>query len=157
MRILMIGQAPNQHGDPLKPCTGRFMDFLCGVAGISRTRYLRAFERMNLLPAWPGKSGKGDAFPIEEARQKAAEIDMTGRVVVVCGQRAATAFGIKAAFLERVEQQGAVFYILPHPSGLNRWWNDLENRRRAGRLVRILVALPNRPTPARRAALTRLG
>ena len=139
-RPLLIGQAPSRLGDPAKPCTGRFMRFLCGVAGVSTLAYLRAFERRNLLPAWPGKSGKGDAFPMEEARAAAAGMDVRGRTVVCCGRKVAGAFGVRAGFLSETEKDGAAFVVLPHPSGVNRWWNSRSNRRRARRLLRRLIA-----------------
>lgn len=138
-KILMIGQAPNGTGDPGKPCTGRFMNRLLEVSGVSKLRYLRVFERVNLVPEFPGKNGKGDAFPMAEARRRAAEMSVAGRTVVLCGRKVADSFGVGAPLLGRAERGGAVFYVLPHPSGRNRWWNDPENRRRAGRLIRDLA------------------
>jgi hypothetical protein len=145
----MIGEAPGRGGDPSRACTGRFMDALVNAAGITRWRYLRAFERTNLLPSWPGKAGKGDAFPMAEAKRLAAETPTAGRTILLCGRRVATAFGVSAPFLACERRGGATFWVLPHPSGLNRWWNDPENKRRAGDLVRDL-ARPERSTVRRK-------
>lgn len=137
-RVLLIGQAPGR-GDPSRPCTGAFMRRIVAAAGISRTRYLRAFERVNLVAYWPGRSGSGDAFPAAEARVRTAEIDIRGRVVVLCGRRVAIAFGVRSPFLEPERLRGGLVYVLPHPSGRNRWWNRPENRTAAGALIRRLA------------------
>ena len=70
--IVFVGQAPGPRTNPLKPLSG-----VCG----SRLERLAggpiAARKMNLLPAFPGKSGKGDRFPIVEAERAAARLERT--------------------------------------------------------------------------------
>jgi hypothetical protein len=48
---------------------------------------------------------------------------------VLLGRRVAAAFGLASApYLEWTEARGRTWVVMPHPSGVNRWWNDEENR-----------------------------
>lgn len=86
---------------------------------------------MNLLAEFPGKSGKGDAFPIALARARAARMRLGGEVVLL-GRHVARAFGAQGApFLEWFDLRGAWAAVVPHPSGVNHWWNDPANTNRA--------------------------
>ena len=66
--MLLIGQAPNQHGDPTKPLTGKVGIKIAKLAGVSMFKYLRRTDRKNLLNCWEGKAGKGDFFPWTKPR-----------------------------------------------------------------------------------------
>ncbi len=93
---------------------------------------------VNLLAAYPGREGRGAAFPIDEARE--AAVALSDRLVThpwgkqfgavfLAGKRVARAWGLATAqYL--VEQPGfpVPTYVVPHPSGINRWWNEPENR-----------------------------
>ena len=67
-------------------------------------QYYESFERADLIPAWPGpnRSGKGDAFPADEARSNARGMlrGFSGRRVVFVGRGVAQAFGLAAPPLE---------------------------------------------------------
>lgn len=143
-RLLLIGQAPNSKDDGCSPCLGRFMHTLCEAAGIERHEYLERCERRNLLSHFPGKDGKGDAFPLGDARIAAESMNIRGRTVVLFGRNVAKAFGSALPFLGFAEHREAAMYLFPHPSGLNRWWNDAGNVRAAGILFRRLVLSGNR-------------
>ena len=132
MRILLVGQAPNQHGDPTKPLTGRVGAKIAKLAGISTFRYLRRTERCNLLNSWRGKFGKGDAFPKGEAEVAASRMLplLDGRRVIFVGKMVAEAFQVPTDELCRwsySERLKCDFAILPHPSGIVRWWNSKDN------------------------------
>jgi hypothetical protein len=45
------------------------------------------------------------------------------------GRRVADVFGVLAnvGYFEKKLYNGAEAYVLPHPSGVNRWWNDPKN------------------------------
>jgi hypothetical protein len=144
-RVLLIGEAPPPRGAAGGPAfRGRPARFLAGVAG---EEVVGVCEAVNLIPSWPGRSsGGGSRFPAREARRRASSIlfaSFRGRIVLLAGRRVAAAFGQgRRPFLEWFALRGGRAAVLPHPSGLNRWWNSPENRRRAGALLRrgILLA-----------------
>lgn len=134
-----VGQAPSGRGDPRRPVTGRIgarLMRLCG--GLSLRDYCLLFGRLNLLAEFPGKNGKGDAFPIDEARRRAAWISRSlgGRRVVLLGGGVARAFGLsRPRLLEWTRIQDFEAAVVPHPSGINRWWNDPENEAKAAEFL----------------------
>lgn len=89
---------------------------------------------MNLLPEWPGSSGKGSLFPLVEAAEAAASLERSpelarSSVVLLCGKRVAAAFGEeRRGYFEPFARCGRVWAVVPHPSGVNMWWNEPENR-----------------------------
>jgi uracil-DNA glycosylase len=136
--VIIIGQAPGPRGDgePLSGQAGRRLSALCGL---TVDAYLAQFERVNLLTHFPGKAGKGDAFPLPAARKAAAALlpALEGRRVVLLGGKVAAAFGLQQApLLVWRPLGGAMVAVAPHPSGINRWWNDPRNVRRARRFWR---------------------
>lgn len=119
------------------PLEGPCGDRLARLAGMPGHRELRRRARLvNLLPAWPGKSGKGDAFPLREARDRARRLRTRG-TVLLAGRVVAAAFGLADA--EYFEPRGR-FHVIPHPSGVSHWWNDPANVRRARRFLRAVFA-----------------
>ncbi len=141
---VLIGEAPSRTSDPAHPLSGRgFADKIARLLGVRVSTYLRAFERLNVLDAWPGKTGaKGTAFPAETAREAAAAMStaLPGRRVVFAGKRTALAFGFVEDYLRWGRCKNFRAAILPHPSGINRWWNDPRNRARAKRFLRELIS-----------------
>lgn len=137
-RLLIIGQAPGsdeQNEDPLTGPSGRR---LSEVMGASFDAYREMTERVNLLDRYYGSNGKGDAFPEREARRAGVEmlsrLRDSGRRVLIVGKGVAGAMGLAdAPLLEWFEVGGYGFHamIVPHTSGVNRWWNDDANRRGA--------------------------
>lgn len=140
-RILMIGEAPSSSGDPSKPLTGRPMRRMLETAGIpcpSETNavrlfalrvYAATFARVNLVREYPGR-----LWPRERARAQAEVISRRmrhGRRLLLLGRKVAAAFDHEAAWFEW--RDGAC--VMPHPSGRNRWWNDLGNRAAARRFL----------------------
>lgn len=129
-RVVLVGQAPSRGSDPKRPLSGRSGEFLSLLAGFP---VRRRFELRNLLDVFPGKKGKGDAFPLWKARLAAWELTkkLKGRRVVLLGQNVARAFGMARRGLFHWEpgpwpiRETAVF---PHPSGINLFWNSPVNR-----------------------------
>jgi len=112
------------------------------MSGLTKKAYLVRFERANLLDAWPGKGGKGDAFPRAEARAAAAKMEplLRGRTVVFVGASVARAFGVKIPFyLQWASWNEGWAAVLPHPSGINRWYNEPANALCAERFMRRLA------------------
>lgn len=62
-----------------------------------------------------------------------------GGPYVLAGKRVAVALGVRAAYFQRVEFAGSWAVVVPHPSGVNRWWNDGQNLGRAKRFLRRLA------------------
>lgn len=135
-KVLVVGEAPSrwmeEHGvtDPL-PLAGRELANLAGVPWPHG--WYEKFEPLNVLSSWPGKQGKGDAFPLTEDTLQAARriVDAhfhVGRRVVLLGYRVRAAFGVYTLELfEWVQLNGAMVAVCPHPSHVNRWWNDHAN------------------------------
>jgi len=143
MRTIFIGQAPSRYSDPRRPLIGgRSGTKLQELCGFSLRQYFEAFERRNLLPEWPGPGrDKGDAFPAGLAHEaaKAMLAGLRARRAVLLGRGVAEAFGLCAPPLEwtRLPCPGGWYEAayLPHPSGLNHWWNVAENAAAAARFL----------------------
>jgi hypothetical protein len=98
---------------------------------------------VNLIKRWPGPSAsrnKGDAFPLERAARAAARLELGDGPVILLGKGVAGAFGARADFFEWFELRGRRAVVIPHPSGVSRWWNEPANRRRASRFIRSVLA-----------------
>lgn len=135
MKPLLVGEAPARGTEGLPPFSGRSGAFLARVAGFD---VAARFECVNLLDRWPGPQGKGSAFPLAEARAAALELDVGGRTVILAGWRVAHAWPDRAprAYLVAVDgAHGGPLAVLPHPSGVCRWWNDAWRRDAARRFL----------------------
>lgn len=139
-RPIIVGQAPGPNTDPLEPLSGRSGARLAALCGIGLLDFLDGFDRVNLLPRFPGRAGgKGDAFPMAEAREAADRIRREtfcgGRSVVMLGRNVAAAFAGTAiaphftplAWLGVPRVHGFRAAMCPHPSGVCRWWNHPAN------------------------------
>lgn len=131
MRVLIVGQAPGPNTDPLQPLSGRSGRRLASLCCLTLDEFLAAYDRVNLVPVFPGKLAKGDAFPLPAARRFAVAI-MRGRRsplrLVLLGGNVARAFGVpdapRFAWGPLGRHLAAVF---PHPSGVCQFWNDPRN------------------------------
>lgn len=141
MKALVVGQAPSRDTDGRQPFSGRSGANLASLLGVTQRDLARTVDLVNLLPRWPGKAGKGDAFPAAEARAAAAMLAAVAPHdrVVLCGAAVVRAFGLRIDPLERVTRSGRVLLHLPHPSGVNRWWNDEANMAAATTALRAFV------------------
>ena len=136
---LVIGEAPNRSGAGSDPrdifATGRLAEY----GDVAR------FERVNVLKSWPGEAGGGSAFPMTQARPAARELrscQPIGRPFILVGTRVASAFGCRRRdyeYLEWIEHLDRKLVVVPHPSGLNRWWNVPEN---VAAIERFFYTLP---------------
>lgn len=144
--LVIVGQAPSKTADAKRPLSadtgsGKLM---MKMLGIGVAEYM-GVERLNLLPRWPGKAGKkGDAFDAKIAAVAAGSIIVRAQKThfVLLGRGVAKAFGVDAGFCRTKTSKMSVgarrirFLILPHPSGVNRWWNDKANKALAQRSLR---------------------
>lgn len=145
---LLIGQAPSrftQNRNGGIPFSGHSGQRLATLARMSLDQFLASVEAVNLLDNYPGREGgdetKGDAFDSAQARTAAAILvkKFHSRTVLLAGRRVAAAFGIELAPLAHVALHGGTVYLLPHPSGVNTWYNNLANVRAASTLLQCLI------------------
>lgn len=131
MKPLIVGEAPGKNGDATKPIEGRIGARLAACCGLTLDEFLSTFDRINLLNEQPQDSGKGTDFNVRAAAKTARVIEKTfvGRpFVLLLGKRAGSAFGlVKPEYFARVVMSGAAVFVVPHPSGINRWWNELNH------------------------------
>ena len=154
MKLLLIGQAPSaRSADVTKALEGSLnVVKLCRLFGCSWREYIQETERINVLGYWPGKAGKGDVFPIAEARALAVGLlpKLRRRKVLFVGKATARVFGCEAPpcqWDDHYNQHGwaFAFAIIPHLSGVNRWWNDPNHHAQAEAFMR--EAWANRKAP----------
>jgi uracil-DNA glycosylase len=142
-QVWLIGQAPGPNGASWKPFDGSSGKKLADLAGISREMFLSIFQRRNLLDTWPGKAGKGDAFRIEDGKLAAAYLRIefhAGDCVLCAGSAVLRCFGFRnVPWCTWTYEQGIAFAKIPHPSGINRLWNDLGMTRDVQHFLQNLV------------------
>lgn len=130
MKPLIIGEAPSKNEYPPTPIAGRIGRRLADMAGLTFEDFLEKFERVNLLAVRQDTAEKGFEFDLEYAKTSAMLLSMTLRLrpaVILLGRRVAKAFDLKDDYFAPLTINGAPAWIVPHPSGVSRWWNDPEN------------------------------
>lgn len=129
----MLGEAPARQFEGQPAFSSKSGDFLTELIGMP-VRVM--FDCRNILDYWPGKTGgKGSAFPMKEAMAVLQDMRLEGalmdRRVILAGSRAGKAWGSPPGQILKWNEADAfceAFAVLPHPSGVNRWWNDLSHR-----------------------------
>lgn len=134
--LILIGEAPGpkNHGalQPLFPRQGTAGGRLHAMSGLSVGDYVHGTARMNLVQRCPEKG-----YPSEEAKQRADIIKSLldpDDVVICCGMRVAKMMGLEKKFFEQQELAVTPAYVIPHPSGLNRVYNDVANVERVRKI-----------------------
>lgn len=156
MELLIVGEAPSRTTS--EPLSGRSGARIAELMGLTTETFVERFDRVNLLDEYPGSDGKGTAFPFLPAMARAFELrEGPWTHYLLLGRRVAGAFGLRddAEFLRWYElvglrivvPDGELFprssepkraVVLPHPSGIVRWWNTTANRRAARAFLRRL-------------------
>lgn len=145
MKPLLIGEAPSKNATHPRPLEGRIGRRLADCAGLSYEAYLEAFERINLLQVRQDTAEKGFEFDMRAARVEAQRLRESGllreRSVVLLGHRVAEAFNLRGMryFHGCPSGMHGMIWVMPHPSGINRWWNEAENCKAACAFMRGLV------------------
>lgn len=150
MKPLLVGEAPSKNEVTETPLEGRVGRRLANLAGLSYAEYLAFFDRVNLLHVRQDTKEKGFEFDRVAAAHAAHELFLNGKIVpgrtvLMLGWRVTRAFGVgglmdQPYFTEHASHGGCRFYAVPHPSGVNRWWNDAANHRKAADFLQALVA-----------------
>ena len=160
MRPLLIGQAPGPNTNPELPlfpipstsAGGRLQQLM----GLRRWEYLKKFDRVNLLPEFPGRHKRDDKFPLAEARFAATVMrpHLSDRVVIMIGRKVGDAFGLDLPFHQWAEMrcrrtmltepggEVCIVAVVPHTSGRNHWYNSEGNREEARRFWQDLLSGP---------------
>jgi uracil-DNA glycosylase len=145
-RILVYGQAPSGTSDAKKPLSGRTGDHLAILSGVTSDELREIFVLRNVLSTYPGKNGqKGDAFPMDKAQRAAKEAKRDfkeGDRVVLLGRNVARAFAIPSNTLYLVwfPLGRAAGVMIPHPSHVNLYYNNWQNRLAVCQLLGRLVS-----------------
>lgn len=141
-KVLIVGEAPGRGGGHV--LAGRCGALLCAAAGLgSYAELVRAARLENLLAFYPGREGRGAAFPRATAAVAARRVLVNlepASTIVMLGHRVAGAFGVRADYFAWVRLGSSRAAVFPHPSGLNRYWNVPENRRRASVFLRGVLS-----------------
>ncbi len=142
---VLIGQAPSRTSDVEKPLSAwPISSRLCRLCGCNLLAYLSSFQRVNLLREWPGKDSKGDAFDLKLAKKTAEAYFQRfhNRKIILLGGNVSRAFGLPGDFplLAFRDVRGSRIAVVPHPSGVNLWWNDPANAKAAGKFMRSVLA-----------------
>lgn len=124
-------------------CTGhRLWKMLYARTGAFRQQYLDTFERRNLV--------RGLTFERDSAKMRAkaisAELEGSGRTIVLLGQAVRIAFGHPRLLIHPQMIGGCTWRQLPHPSGRNQWYYDPANAKLAELLLEELFNEYNRET-----------
>jgi hypothetical protein len=137
VRPLLVGQAPGPRTGGRAAFDGDSGRRLSRVVGAD---VLALVDAVNLLDSYPGSAGKGDRFPIREAPRAAAGLDLSGRpLALLAGLGVARAFGLRVSLLEWTQVRGTPALVVPHPSGVSRWWNSRANAERARAALRAAL------------------
>lgn len=109
--------------------------------------YLARTQRFNVIPEWPGRDAgrKGDRFPVLIAKENARRMSYSfgSCTILFLGVQVGWAFGMDGEpvtwnALKSPQGQPYRAAVLPHPSGINRWWNNDANKADAARFMRKL-------------------
>lgn len=146
MNVLVIGQAPPRRATAEhKPLTGRAGLRLARAADVTLDRLHELIDTANVFPEFPGRAArKGDAFDGAAAKAAAAAVPIDGRRVIYLGRKVARAFGHRGRIEYMVplqDQRAQAAWCLPHPSGINRWWNAPGNLTTARTFLRGVLGL----------------
>lgn len=130
MNVLVVGEAPGRRSG------GVLEGYERKLSGLSSLR------RVNLVETYPGPApSKGALFPAHEAARAAIRLDRRtdrGTSFVLVGRRVAAAFGFRRHEYDMFDwfaRGGRSFVVVPHPSGVNTWWNDPAHREIARRFM----------------------
>jgi uracil-DNA glycosylase len=152
---LIVGQAPSRVGDGT-PFSGPSGERLCRLVGVKTLEELRrTFDLKNLNPHPIPKRDRrrGDQFDhklaIDTANRILRSRDTWDGDIVCCGRLVWRSFfpgqrppdhwlSSYETLVNHTERETTlvVLHYFPHPSGLNRWWNDVGNVLEAAALLK---------------------
>lgn len=152
-RAFILGQAPGiVEADELRPWRGRAGQTLRRWLDMDEEAFYTSFYCASVTRCYPGRAagGGGDRTPTAREQELCSfwrewELELVRpRLIVAVGglaiRRLLGIASLDASVGERFEYGEAVAVPLPHPSGVSRWMNLPENRRRVERAVDLIHA-----------------
>lgn len=131
-QTVLLGLDPGKKSaiplDPREASGARLMH----LSGLDEDGYGETFCCMNVHP---GQSPESQDAP---GGKKILKV-LRGRRVVALGRRVSRAVGAPEEWFRWEVSGGITVASMPHPSGLNRWWNDLRNVSVGKKFVRSLL------------------
>jgi uracil-DNA glycosylase family 4 len=150
-KAFMLGQAPGiVEGEERRPWRGRAGQTLRRWLGLGEDEFYATFYCASVTRCYPGRapSGGGDRTPTAPEQELCSfwrewELRLLRpRLIVPVGglaiRRLLGMTSLDAAVGERFEHGDAVAVPLPHPSGVSRWMNAVENQARLGRALELI-------------------
>ena len=132
--ITLVGESPAPWTTvPFAPGTSsrRRLEQTIGAWGVDQM-----VLRSMYLNSWPTRF-----WSAEESRRRAEAMQFRTPIVLLAGQRVAAAFKLRGLrYFTPQFHRGRIFYVVPHLSGLNRWWNIEENRRQARMALKSILS-----------------
>jgi uracil-DNA glycosylase len=152
-KAFILGQAPGVvEGDERRPWRGRAGQTLRRWLDMDEESFYETFYCASVTRCYPGRApgGGGDRTPTAREQELCSfwrewefELVRPRLIVDIGGLAIRRLFGITsldACIGERLEFGDAVAVPLPHPSGVSRWMNLPENRRRVEHAVELIRA-----------------
>ncbi len=135
--LLFVGMAPGKNTDPERPLDGDSGRRLARLFGYDHVHEFA--DAVNVLEKYPGKkrAKKEDKFPMRRARRRAgcvSSVFSKYKVVVVLGRGPSRVFDLD--WFRWSEVFGAQVTAMPHPSGVNRWFDHPKNKKKLARFRR---------------------
>jgi len=137
-KIVFLGECPGPSGKKgFEGWSGQRLLRLC--RDVPNLQEQAVF--LNVFNEWQGpatrhneRGGKGSCFSISKAKRRAPFVAsrirrLSPTLVVLLGKRVALSFGLRLPFMAftYLEAFKAWATIIPHPSGVVRWWNTVDN------------------------------
>lgn len=145
MKTLLVGELNPYGADPAyalyphpRHASG---NRLREIMELEDNAYLRAFDRVNLC------TGR---WLLKKAREAAQRIVLEAqpKTIVLLGKKVCDAFNCPfQPFTLSASGRGYPRVVLPHPSGINRMWNEPGAYARARKILREAGVLPVDATP----------
>lgn len=138
LRPLLVGLMPNPRAPDAPPLVGRCSRFLARISGLPHQTIVDDFELVNLFPRVV-QTSHARCWGIDHAAKLVDAQRFDLRDVLLLGRGVGRAFGLSCPFLSAVDAgQGDhnQAWLLPHPSGSCRAWDDPLHRTMGGKLLR---------------------
>ena len=143
-KVIIVGYDDPYDQTPLQPdIPGSSGARLWRMTGLPMIQYAKSFKRYNIF----GKDDRRDVFTgMGNARRILGEIDTryVNTYVICLGRQVAQAFklppDVRPFIFSKIWKNTRAAYM-PHTSGLNRWYNDVDNLEAATVFMRQLGAV----------------
>lgn len=134
MKPLIIGEAPFA-----RPIEGVIGQRLATLSGLMLPEFLIHFDRVNLLHVRQDTAVFDQPEAVRSA-DRLAKTFLPGQIVLLLGRRTAGAFRLPDVdYFVQLRINETEIRVVPHPSSINRWWNDPIHVAQAERFMQTIV------------------